>query len=158
MRLSTRGRYAVIAMSDLAQQARRHASQSRKSEEKTLQRFHPTPLSAIARRQQISLNYLEQLFVQLRRAGLVSAMPGRQGGYYLKRNPDHIFIADIILSVDEPIKMTKCVPGQELGCTGKRARCQAHKLWVGLGQQIMAYLNKVRLSDIASGNIPSELQ
>ena len=143
MRLSTRGRYAVIAMSDLAQRAENH---------------HPTPLSEIARRQQISLNYLEQLFVQLRRAGLVSAKPGREGGYFLAQKPEQIRIADIIISVDEPIKMTKCSPGQKLGCTGKTTRCQTHQLWLGLAQQIMAYLSKIHLSDVARGEIPIDIK
>ncbi len=143
MRLSTRGRYAVIAMSDLAQQVDHHA---------------PTPLAEIARRQQISLNYLEQLFVQLRRAGLVWAKPGREGGYFLAQKPDQIRIADIILSVDEPIKMTKCVSGQPLGCTGKPTRCLTHKLWLGLAQQIMDYLSKIRLSDVAAGKIPVQIK
>ena len=95
MKLSTKGRYAVMAMADLAQRSG----------------GRPVALAEVAVRQEISLSYLEQLFGRLRRGGLVKSVRGPGGGYMLARDPEQMRIADIILAVDEPIKATRCTPG-----------------------------------------------
>ena len=99
MRLSTKGRYAVMAMADLAQ----HEAANR-----------PVSLADIAQRQEISLSYLEQLFAKLRRGGLVKSVRGPGGGYRLSRPSGDLRIADVILAVDEPIAATRCKPGRSL--------------------------------------------
>src|SRR6185437_3281127 len=106
MRLSTKGRYAVMAMVDLA----RHSG------------GNPVSLAEIAERQEISLSYLEQLFAKLRRGGLVRSVRGPGGGYLLAHDRDDTRIADIILAVDEPIHAIRCTPGQASGCRGDRSR------------------------------------
>ncbi|MGI9386713.1 MAG: Rrf2 family transcriptional regulator [Methyloligellaceae bacterium] len=102
MRLSTKGRYAVMAMTDLAH---------RGSDD-------PVPLAEIAGRQDISLTYLEQLFFKLGRAGLVRGMRGPGGGYVLRRSPANIAIEQILAAVDEPVKMTRCAGVEGEGCIG----------------------------------------
>ena len=120
MRLSTKGRYAVMAMADLAG-----------NEGGT----RPISLAEIAKRQEISLSYLEQLFAKLRRrAGLVRSVRGPGGGYRLSRPAAELRIADIILAVDEPIAATRCKTGSPIGCTGTTSRCVTHDLWEELGQ------------------------
>ena len=133
MKLSTKGRYAVMAMVDLAQ-----ASLER-----------PVPLGDIASRQEISLSYLEQLFAKLRRAGVVKSVRGPGGGYLLSRTADEIRVADIIVAVDEPIKATRCSPGSPEGCTSNKSRCLTHDLWEELGNHIYLYLSSVSLADVA---------
>ena len=147
MKLSTKGRYAVMALVDIAQN-----SEGR-----------PVPLSDIAVRQEISLSYLEQLFAKLRRGGLVSSVRGPGGGYLLAREAGETPIADIILAVDEPIRATRCTPGQPVGCRANRSRCQTHELWEELGNQIYLYLSSVSIDDVVtqrvpgtSGHIPSQ--
>lgn len=132
MKLSTKGRYAVMAMADLA-----HHSKGK-----------PIALAEVADRQEISLSYLEQLFGRLRRAGLVTSVRGPGGGYMLGREPDAMRVADIILAVDEPIKATRCTPGSPQGCHTHRGRCLTHDLWEELGNQIHAYLSSVTLGDV----------
>ena len=108
MRLSTKGRYAVMAMADLAGNARDTVSPGES---------RPVALADIAARQDISLSYLEQLFAKLRRGGLVTSVRGPGGGYRLSRPSDELRIADIILAVDEPIAATRCKTGSTKGCT-----------------------------------------
>ncbi len=136
MRLSTKGRYAVMAMADLAA----HAS------------GRPITLADIATRQEISLSYLEQLFGRLRRHGLVKSVRGPGGGYTLGRSPQDTRIADIVFAVDEQIKATRCDPGAGKGChRGTEARCLTHDLWEGLGLHIYNYLSSVSLQDVIGG-------
>jgi Rrf2 family iron-sulfur cluster assembly transcriptional regulator len=137
VRLSTRGRYAVMAMVDLA----RHSNGS------------PVSLSEIAERQEISLSYLEQLFAKLRRGGLVTSVRGPAGGYLLARQRDDTRIADIILAVDEPIQAVRCAPGSALGCRGDHSRCLTHDLWEELSNQIHLYLSSVSLGDICEKRV-----
>src|SRR5690242_21375669 len=118
MRLSTKGRYAVTAMADLAAQ----------------ENGKPVALAEIAKRQEISLSYLEQLFAKLRRQGLVKSVRGPGGGYRLGSPADELRVADIILAVDEPLRATRCVPGMK-GCMTASIRCVTHDLWEELGQQ-----------------------
>ena len=137
MKLSTKGRYAVMALVDLAA-----ASQER-----------PVALSDIAERQEISLSYLEQLFAKLRRGGLVKSVRGPGGGYLLAREPKDTRISDIILAVDEPIRATRCSPGQPFGCRGQKGRCLTHDLWEELGNQIYLYLSSVSLADVVERRV-----
>src|SRR3954451_4937545 len=120
MKLSTKGRYAVMAMVDLACHCR----------------GTPVSLADIAERQEISLAYLERLFAKLRRGGLVRSVRGPCGGYRLGRPADELRIGDIILSVDEPIRATRCRPGDSSGCMFDKTRCLTHDLWEELGNQI----------------------
>ncbi len=141
MRLSTKGRYAVMAMADLAGNAEA-AGQPR-----------PVALADIAARQDISLSYLEQLFAKLRRGGLVTSVRGPGGGYRLSRSSGDLRIADIILAVDEPIAATRCKSGSTKGCTKTGARCVTHDLWEELGQQIHVFLSSVSLADVVERRV-----
>jgi Rrf2 family iron-sulfur cluster assembly transcriptional regulator len=137
MKLSTKGRYAVMAMVDLAQ----HSAE------------RPVCLSEIAERQEISLSYLEQLFAKLRRGGLVKSVRGPGGGYLLAHDRDVTRISDIILAVDEPIRAVRCKPGATLGCRGDRSRCLTHDLWEELSNQIHLYLSSVTLADVCEKRV-----
>jgi Rrf2 family iron-sulfur cluster assembly transcriptional regulator len=137
VKLSTKGRYAVMAMADLA-----HHSNGK-----------PVALAEVADRQEISLSYLEQLFGRLRRGGLVSSVRGPGGGYMLAYGPERMRIADIILAVDEPIKATRCTPGSPNGCHSHRGRCLTHDLWEELGNQIYLYLSSVTLADVCERRV-----
>ena len=133
MKLSTKGRYAVMAMVDMAIQTD----------------GCPVALADVAARQEISLPYLEQLFGKLRRGGLVKSVRGPGGGYLLSRESDEVRVADIILAVDEPIKATRCSNGSPEGCKSNKSRCLTHDLWEELGNQIYNYLSSVSLADVA---------
>ncbi len=137
MKLSTKGRYAVMALCDLACHAE----------------GRPVALADVAERQEISLSYLEQLFAKLRRGGLVRSVRGPGGGYLLAHGPDETRISDIILAVDEPIRATRCMPGQPFGCRGNQSRCQTHDLWEELGNQIYLYLSSVTVDDVISRRV-----
>lgn len=137
MRLSTKGRYAVMAMVDLAM----HSDGK------------PVALAAVAERQDISLSYLEQLFARLKRNALVKSVRGPGGGYMLAHGPDGTRISDIILSVDEPIRATRCDPQSPHGCTKTKMRCATHDLWSELSNQIHLFLNSVTLADVVNRRI-----
>ncbi len=137
MKLSTRGRYAVMAMVDLAGHFE----------------GRPISLAEIADRQEISLSYLEQLFAKLRRAGLVGSVRGPGGGYLLSQPANRTRISDVILAVDEPIRATRCQPGQPFGCRANKERCMTHDLWEELGNQIYLYLSAVTLADVVERRI-----
>ncbi|RAK69040.1 Rrf2 family transcriptional regulator [Phenylobacterium kunshanense] len=137
MRLSTKGRYAVMAMADLA---RRESDASR-----------AVALADIASRQEISLSYLEQLFARLRRKGLVKSARGPGGGYRLARAAEATTIADIVHAVDEPLRATRCQASK--GCMMKGERCLTHDLWADLGAQIEGYLSSVSLADVIGGRL-----
>jgi len=137
MKLSTKGRYAVMAMVDLASHSR----------------GNPVALADIAERQEISLSYLEQLFGKLRKGGLVKSVRGPGGGYLLARIPQQTRVSDIILAVDEPIQTTRCSPGTPAGCHNNKGRCLTHDLWEELGNQIYLYLSSVSLHDICERRI-----
>jgi len=133
MRLSTKGRYAVMAMADLARNGADRA----------------VSLAEIATRQEISLSYLEQLFARLRKSGLVKSVRGPGGGYRLAREACETAVAEIVLAVDEPIRATRCVgAGSPKGCMIKGERCITHHLWEDLGQEIHRYLASVSLEDV----------
>lgn len=137
MKLSTKGRYAVMAMCDLAANGR----------------GRPVSLADIAERQEISLSYLEQLFAKLRRGGIVKSVRGPGGGYLLAREADNTPISDIILAVDEPIRATRCMPGQPFGCRSNQTRCMTHDLWEELGNQIYLYLSSVTVGDVVGRRV-----
>jgi Rrf2 family iron-sulfur cluster assembly transcriptional regulator len=105
----------------------------------------PVTLTDIAKRQNISLSYLEQLFARLRRAGMVEGVRGPGGGYQLSRDPTQINIADIILAVDETIDSTRC--GGKANCQNAQP-CLTHDLWMGLSEQIRSYLSTISLHDL----------
>ena len=137
MKLSTKGRYAVMAMVDLSC----HSQGS------------PVALADIADRQEISLSYLEQLFGKLRKGGLVKSVRGPGGGYLLSRTPSQLRISDIILAVDEPIQTARCTPGTPAGCHNNKGRCLTHDLWEELGNQIYLYLSSVSLADVCERRV-----
>ncbi len=137
MRLSTKGRYAVMAMVDLASH-----SQGK-----------PVALADIAERQEISLSYLEQLFGKLRKGGLVKSVRGPGGGYLLAREATETRISDVIMAVDELIKATRCTPGSPSGCHLNQSRCMTHDLWEELGNQIYLYLSSVTVEDIVQRRV-----
>ena len=132
MRLTTKGRYAVMALVDIA----KHGG------------GNPVTLAEVAERQAISLSYLEQLFAKLRSGGLVRSVRGPGGGYLLAHGVEDTRISDIILAVDEPIRATRCTPGAPVGCSGSKTRCLTHDLWEELGNQIHLYLSSVTLADV----------
>ena len=129
MRLTTKGRYAVTAMLDLALH----------------DECDPVTLADIAERQGISLSYLEQLFSQLRKRGLVVSTRGPGGGYRLGRRGSNIAVADVITAVDESVDATRC--GGKENCQGEE-RCLTHDLWQDLSQQIHEFLSEIDLSEL----------
>ncbi len=135
MRLTSKGRYAVMAMADLAL----HGGGER-----------AVPLQEVARRQEISLSYLEQLFSRLRQARLVTGVRGPGGGYRLARAGNAITVDEIIEAVNEPIKATRCEEGSGKSCMGKSGRCIAHNLWQEMGVRIRDFLASVTLDDVVA--------
>ena len=131
MRLTTKGRFAVTAMLDLAM----HEIDK------------PVTLAGISERQAISLSYLEQLFSRLRRNGLVKSVRGPGGGYRLAKKQTKISVSEIISAVDEPIDATQC--GGRENCHGER-RCMTHDLWSSLNDRILDYLSGVSLADLVA--------
>lgn len=137
MRLTTKGRFAVTAMIDLAE----HQGEM------------PVSLARIAERQDISFSYLEQLFGKLRRYALVNSMRGPGGGYRLARDSSEITVAEIVIAVDEPLDATSCGGKQNCRDAG---RCRTHHLWSNLNKRIYAYLDSVTLLDLVDGRVQPE--
>jgi Rrf2 family iron-sulfur cluster assembly transcriptional regulator len=133
MLLSTKGRYAVMAIVEVARQGD----------------ARPLSLGDIASRLELSLAYLEQLFMKLRRSGLVRSVRGPGGGYVLGRGADAISIRDVMAAVDEPVRMTRCV-NEGGGCVASR-RCNTHFLWDALGAHIENFLATATLADVLHG-------
>jgi Rrf2 family iron-sulfur cluster assembly transcriptional regulator len=138
MRLSTKGRYAVMALADLAARQDLVVAGSI---------GRGVALAEIAERQQISLSYLEQLFSRLRRRGLVVSARGPGGGYRLARDAAETNIAEVVLAVDEPLRATRCKDGGK-GCMARGERCVTHDLWEEMGRQLHGYLASVSLADV----------
>jgi len=113
----------------------------------------PISLADIAERQEISLSYLEQLFAKLRRGGLVKSVRGPGGGYLLAHKANETRISDIILAVDEPIRVTRCTPGSPFGCRANKGRCITHDLWEELGNQIYLYLSSITVADVVNRRV-----
>ncbi len=139
MKLGTRRQYAVMAMVDLTAHTVDVGSSC-------------VSLTDIAVRQNISLPYLEQLFAQLKKEGLVSSVRGAHGGYRLSRLPGDIKVLDVISAVADEIHTTRCVGASAVGCTKADARCLTHDFWESLEHHIVSYLEGITLDDICTGN------
>ena len=136
MKLNTKGRYAVMAMADLA----------------LFKDKGPTNLTDISLRQNISLAYLEQIFIKLKNKNLVRSVRGAKGGYVLQNSPDEIKISNIISAVDEEVKMLNCKKESKKGCNNKSTKCITHNLWDQLDQHINNFFEKVKLQDLVRKN------
>ena len=132
MKLTTRGRYAVMAMAELA------SNQDTK----------PVSVNEISLRQNISLSYLEQLFSKLKNEKLVKSVRGASGGYVLEKNPKDIKISNIIFAVDEEVKTLNCKRDSKKSCNGKSSKCITHNLWDDLEKHIKSFFDKISLNDI----------
>lgn len=137
MKLSTKGRYAMVAMADLALQM-----------DDVL-----TPLSELSRRQNVSLTYLEQLFVKLRRAGLVVSVRGPGGGYRLARPAAEIRVVEIFEAVDETVSAMHLGAGATGGGSGSRAQSLTNRLWEGFSAHVYVFLHQTRLSDVVKNEL-----
>lgn len=140
MRLTTKGRFAVTAMLDLAIHESQHDTQGAEDNK-------PVTLAAISERQDISLSYLEQLFSKLRRQGLVKSVRGPGGGYNLAKSYTDISVSEIISAVDEQIDATQCGGNENCKDDG---RCMTHDLWTALNKKILEYLDGVTLADMVA--------
>ena len=136
MKLTSKGRYAVMAMADLASN----------------QNSKPVSLIDISLRQNISLSYLEQLFSKLKSEKLVKSARGYYGGYMLEKNPKDIKISYIISAVDEEVKTLNCKKESKRGCNNKSTKCITHNLWDQLDQHINNFFEKVKLQDLIKKN------
>lgn len=137
VKLSTKGRYAVVALTDLALQDGDGL----------------TSLTEISKRQDISLPYLEQLFVKLRRAGLVESVRGPGGGYRLARPSSDIRVSDILTAVDETVSALHTGAGASGGVSGSRAQSMSNRLWEGLSAHVYVFLHQARLSDVVGNDL-----
>jgi Rrf2 family iron-sulfur cluster assembly transcriptional regulator len=137
MKLSTKGRYAMIALADLALQP-----------DGAL-----VSLGEISTRQDVSLPYLEQLFVKLRRAGLVESVRGPGGGYRLAKPPVEIRVVDILAAVDETVSAMHKGAGASGGASGSRAQSLTNRLWEGLSANVYVFLHQTRLSDVVQNDL-----
>ena len=136
MKISTKGRYAVMALTDLA-----------------LYNINgPVSLRDISLRQNISLLYLEQIFLRLKKYKIVKGIRGTKGGYNLEREATEIKLSEILLAVDENIKTVRCIKHLKKGCNGKSIKCNTHKLWDELDGHINSFFEKKLLSDLAHKN------
>ncbi len=136
MKLTTKGRYAVMAMADLASYSNRR----------------PISLTEISLRQKISLSYLEQLFFKLKKKELVKSVRGSNGGYILVKPASEIKLSNIIFAVDEKIKTLNCKKDSRKGCNHKSVKCITHNLWDDLEQHINSFFEKVKLEDLVNKN------
>ena len=136
MKLTTKGRYAVMAMADLA----------------SFQNGKPVSLNDISLRQNISLSYLEQLFAKLKTGKLVKSIRGPSGGYILEKNPKDIKLSNIIFAVDEKVKTLNCKKESKKGCNGKSTKCITHNLWDDLEQHINTFFESKSLNDLLKQN------
>jgi len=136
MKLTTRGRYAVMAMADLASNANSGT----------------ISLTEISLRQNISLAYLEQIFIKLKNKKLVRSIRGATGGYILERPASEIKLSHIISAVDEEVKMLNCKKSSKKGCNNKPTKCITHNLWDELDQHIHGFFEKVKLQDLIKQN------
>lgn len=137
VKLSTKGRYAMVALADLALQGDEEL----------------TSLAAISKRQSVSLAYLEQLFVKLRRAGLVDSVRGPGGGYRLSRPASEIRVVDVLAAVDETVSALHTGVGASGGMSGSRAQSMTNRLWEGLSAHVYVFLHQTRLSDVVGNGL-----
>ena len=134
MKLTSKGRYAVMAMADLA----------------NINSNHPTSITDISLRQGISVSFLEQIFLKLKKNNLVSSSRGPSGGYFLSKSPEEIKLSSIIHAVDEKVKTVGCKKESKKGCTGKSIKCITHNLWDELENHINSFFEKNTLKDIVN--------
>ena len=142
MKLSSKGRYAVMALVDLAR----------------FDDMNPVSLRDISLRQGISLDYLEQIFSKLRKKEIVQSVRGIQGGYILKRKAKEIKLTNIFDAVDEKVKTVQCKKESKKGCNGKLTKCVTHNLWDELEIYINDFFSKKSLKDLINQNIEKRIQ
>ena len=136
MKLTTKGRYAVMALADLAK----------------FDNGVPVSLRDISLRQGISLLYLEQIFSKLKKNNIVKSTRGVNGGYILTNNPEQIKLSNIFLAVNEEVKTVQCKKESKKGCNGRSSKCITHNLWDELEIHIQHFFNKKNLGDLIKGN------
>ena len=136
MKLTNKGRYAVMAMADLALNVKNG----------------PISLTEISVRQNISLAYLEQIFLKLKNSGLVKSSRGANGGYVLEKPASEIKLSNIIYAVDEEVKTLNCKKNSKKGCNNKFSKCITHNLWDQLDQHINGFFEKVKLQDLTKNS------
>tara|TARA_B100001094_G_C17784044_1_gene601125 strand:+ start:202 stop:621 length:420 start_codon:yes stop_codon:yes gene_type:complete len=137
MKLTTKGRYAVMAMADLA----------------VFKDNGPVSLTEISLRQNISLPYLEQIFIKLKNKNLVKSIRGAKGGYILEKSATEIKISNIISAVNEEVKTLNCKKESKKGCNNKSTKCITHNLWDQLDNHINNFFEKVKLQDLVKKNL-----
>lgn len=157
MQLSSKGRYAVMAMADLARHSQKSSINKNDSgttpqSEERARLAKPISISSVSERQHISQTFLEQIFMHLRRGGLVASSRGPGGGYVLARPPKEISIFEIMKAVDEPVQMTRCSLDEVGGCV-KGERCLTHGLWQDLSEHIAKFLSETSLADVIADKI-----
>ena len=137
MKLTSKGRYAVMALADLA----------------NFNSVNPVSLRDISLRQGISLDFLEQIFSKLKKHNIVKSIRGTNGGYILNREPSEIKLANILNAVDEEVKTVQCKKESKKGCNNKSTKCITHNLWDQLDQHINNFFEKVKLQDLVKRNM-----
>ena len=141
MKLNTRGRYAVMALADMA----------------SFNTQNPVPLRDISLRQNISLVYLEQIFSKLKKNNIVKSIRGTNGGYILTKDPEKIKLSNIFLAVDEKVKTVQCKKESKKGCNGKLTKCITHNLWDDLEMHINDFFDKKNLGDLLKNNLEKRI-
>jgi Rrf2 family protein len=142
MKLTTRGRYAVMALADIA----------------VFDKGNPVPLRDISLRQNISLVYLEQIFSKLKKNNIVKSIRGANGGYVLTEEPEKVKLLKVFLAVDESIKTVQCKKESKKACNGKSTKCITHNLWDELEMYINDFFSKKSLKDLINQNIEKRIQ
>ena len=141
MKLNTKGRYAVMALADMA----------------SFNSQNPVSLRDISLRQNISLVYLEQIFSKLKKNNIVKSIRGTNGGYILTKNPEKIKLSNIFLAVDEKVKTVQCKKESKKGCNGKLTKCITHYLWDDLEMHINDFFDKKNLGDLLKNNLEKRI-
>jgi Rrf2 family iron-sulfur cluster assembly transcriptional regulator len=141
MKLTTKGRYAVMALADLANFGDQN----------------PVPLRDISLRQGISLNYLEQIFSKLKKDDIVKSIRGKNGGYILTKEPSRIKLSNIFSAVEEKVKTVQCKKESKKGCNGKLTKCITHYLWDELEIHINDFFDKKNLGDLLKSNLETRI-
>jgi len=141
MKLTTKGRYAVMALADLAK----------------FNSKNPVSLRDISLRQGISLDYLEQIFSKLKKSNIVKSIRGTNGGYILTKDPEKIKLSNIFLAVDEKVKTVQCKKESKKGCNGKLTKCITHYLWDDLEMHINDFFDKKNLGDLLKNNLEKRI-
>ena len=141
MKLNTRGRYAVMALADMA----------------SFNTQNPVSLRDISLRQNISLVYLEQIFSKLKKNNIVKSIRGTNGGYILTKDPEKIKLSNIFLAVDEKVKTVQCKKESKKGCNGKLTKCITHYLWDDLEMHINDFFDKKNLGDLLKSNLETRI-